>query len=76
MRKTVVVCGKLFDGLSDTMHGPAEILIEGDTISEVSKSVGRPDGAKVVDLSERERPKRRQPQGRKYRRAGEGRTAP
>jgi len=30
------VCGKLFDGLSDTMRGPSEILIEDDTISEVS----------------------------------------
>jgi imidazolonepropionase-like amidohydrolase len=53
MTKTVVVCGKLFDGLSDTIRGPSEILIEDDTISEVSNSVGRPGGAKVLDLSDR-----------------------
>jgi len=53
MSKTVIVCGKLFDGLSDTIRGPAEILIEDDSIAEVSNSVGRPSGAKVVDLSDR-----------------------
>jgi imidazolonepropionase-like amidohydrolase len=53
MAKTVVLCGKLFDGLSDTIRGPAEILIEDDAIAEVSNSVGRPDGAKIVDLSDR-----------------------
>jgi hypothetical protein len=49
MAKTIVLCGKLFDGLSDTIRGPSEILIEDDTISEVSNSVGRPGGAKVLD---------------------------
>ncbi len=53
MAKTVIVCGKLFDGLSDTIRGPTEILIEDDSIAEVSNSVGRPSGAKVVDLSDR-----------------------
>ena len=53
MSKTVIVCGKLFDGLSDTIRGRAEILIEDDAISVVSGSVGRPDGANVIDLSDR-----------------------
>jgi len=53
MAKTVIVCGKLFDGVSDTIRGPAEILIEDADIAEVSNSVCRPDGAKVVDLSDR-----------------------
>ena len=53
MAKTVIVCGKLFDGLSDTIRGPTEILIEDDAIAEVSNSVGRPGGAKVIDLSDR-----------------------
>jgi imidazolonepropionase-like amidohydrolase len=53
MAKTVIICGKLFDGLGDTMLGPTEILIEGDTIVEVSGSVGRPGGANVLDLSDR-----------------------
>jgi hypothetical protein len=33
-------CGKLFDGLSDTIRGPPEILIEDDAIAEVNE--GRP----------------------------------
>jgi len=53
MSKTVIVCGKLFDGLSDTIRERAEILIEDDAISVVSGSVGRPDGANVIDLSDR-----------------------
>src|SRR5689334_25161153 len=53
MPKTVIVCGKLFDGLSDTVSGPTELLIEDDVIAEVSASVGRPSDAKVLDLSDR-----------------------
>jgi hypothetical protein len=34
MAKTVIICGKLFDGLGDTLLGPTEILIEDDTIIE------------------------------------------
>jgi len=51
--KTVVICGKLFDGLSDTMLGPTEILIEDGTITEVARSVGRPGGAQLLGLSDR-----------------------
>ena len=53
MTKTAIICGKLFDGLSDSALGPTEILIEDGTIAEVSSSVGRPNGAKVLDLSDR-----------------------
>lgn len=53
MAKSVIICGKLFDGLGDRMLGPTEILIEGDSIVEVSGSVGRPGGANVLDLSDR-----------------------
>lgn len=53
MTKAVVLCGKLFDGLSDTMVGPSEILIEEDVIVEISRSVGRPQGAKIIDLNDR-----------------------
>jgi hypothetical protein len=40
-------------GLSDALLGPTEILIEGDTIIEVSSSVGRPAGATIYDLRDR-----------------------
>lgn len=53
MAKNIVVCGHFFDGLTDGLLGPTEILIEGDTITEVSGSVGRPAGAKIYDLSDR-----------------------
>ena len=53
MTTTVIICGKLFDGLSDALRGPTEILIENNTIAEVSNSVGRPEGAKVLDLADR-----------------------
>jgi imidazolonepropionase-like amidohydrolase len=53
MAKTVIICGKLFDGLGDKMLGPTEILIEGDSIVEVALSVGRPGGVNVLDLSDR-----------------------
>ena len=51
--KTVIICGKLFDGLSDAMLSPMEILVEDGTIVEVSSSVGRPGGATVLDLGDR-----------------------
>jgi imidazolonepropionase-like amidohydrolase len=49
----VLVCGHVFDGLSDGLDGPAEILIEGNRITGVARSVGRPPAAVVIDLSER-----------------------
>ena len=49
----VLVCGNVFDGLSDALTGPAEILVEDNRITKVERSVGRPPGARVIDLSER-----------------------
>ncbi len=51
MTVLVLVCGKVFDGLSDARSGPAEILVEGNRIAKVERSVGRPSGARVIDLS-------------------------
>jgi imidazolonepropionase-like amidohydrolase len=53
MSAVVLVCGNVFDGISDNLTGPAEILVEGDRIAKVERSVGRPPGARVIDLSER-----------------------
>lgn len=53
MAKTILVCGGLFDGRSDALLGPAEILIEGDTIAEIGETVGRQAGARVIDLGDR-----------------------
>jgi imidazolonepropionase-like amidohydrolase len=53
MSKVVLICGKLFDGVGDTLRGYSEIRIEDGVIAEVSTSVGRPDGAAVIDVSDR-----------------------
>jgi imidazolonepropionase-like amidohydrolase len=53
MNATVLVCGEVFDGTSDTLTGPAEILVEDDRIANIGGSVGRPPAARVIDLSER-----------------------
>jgi imidazolonepropionase-like amidohydrolase len=53
MTKMVLVCGRIFDGLGDSLWGPAEILIEDQVIVEISSAVGRPDGAEILDLSDR-----------------------
>jgi imidazolonepropionase-like amidohydrolase len=50
--KTVLTCGNLFDGRSDALLGPTEILIDDGAITELSGSVGRPAGAEVIDLSD------------------------
>jgi imidazolonepropionase-like amidohydrolase len=50
---SVLVCGAVFDGLSESLGGPAEILVRDGRISDIAQSVGRPDGADVIDLSER-----------------------
>ncbi len=41
MSMLVLVCGNVFDGLSDALTGPAEILVEGNRIARVERSVGR-----------------------------------
>lgn len=52
MSETVVVCGSVFDGVSPDLGGRAEIRIRDGIIVELAPSVGRPDGAQVIDLSD------------------------
>jgi imidazolonepropionase-like amidohydrolase len=53
MSATVLVCGKVFDGASKKLTGPAEILVEGNRIASVARSVDRPHGVRIIDLSDR-----------------------
>ncbi|HWR53744.1 MAG TPA: amidohydrolase family protein [Bryobacteraceae bacterium] len=53
MSATVLVCGSIFDGASDELSGPAEILVEGNRIASIGRSVKRLPGAQVIDLSDR-----------------------
>ena len=50
---SVLVCGAVFDGISEELRGRTEILVREGLISEIGDSVDRSDGAKVIDLSER-----------------------
>jgi imidazolonepropionase-like amidohydrolase len=50
---TVLVCGSVFDGVGEELGGPCEILVEDGKITEMTRKVHRPDGAEVVDLSDR-----------------------
>jgi imidazolonepropionase-like amidohydrolase len=53
MSATVLVCGKVFDGVSEQLTGPAEILVEGNRIASIGRSVNRSLGVQVIDLSDR-----------------------
>jgi imidazolonepropionase-like amidohydrolase len=53
MSATVLVCGKVFDGVSEELTGPAEILVKGNRIASVGRSVNRSPGVQVIDLSDR-----------------------
>jgi imidazolonepropionase-like amidohydrolase len=47
---TVLVCERIFDGVSETLSGPMEILVENDTIAEIASTVNRPLGVRIIEL--------------------------
>ncbi len=49
----VLLCGKMFDGVSDQLTGQMEIRVEGERIAEIGPSVHRSLDAQTIDLSER-----------------------
>jgi len=53
MSTLVLICGNVFDGVSDTLAGPAEILVDGNRIAKIERHVARPPGTRVIDLSDR-----------------------
>jgi imidazolonepropionase-like amidohydrolase len=53
MGTCVLRCGRLFDGVSDHLTGPVEILVEGDRITAIGPSVRHPSDAQTIDLSQR-----------------------
>jgi imidazolonepropionase-like amidohydrolase len=50
---SVLACGAVFDGISEELLPHAELLVEDGVIREIGRSVGRPAGATVIDLSDR-----------------------
>ena len=53
MSTSVLVCGAMFDGISNELGGRGEILVRDGRIAEIGRTVDRPDGSEVIDLSER-----------------------
>lgn len=47
MSTLVLVWGNVFDGLSDALTGPAEILIEGNRITKIERSARAIDGVRA-----------------------------
>jgi tryptophan 2-monooxygenase len=47
----VLVAGNVWDGLADAPLGPMEILVQGGRIAGMGRTVERPAGARVVNLS-------------------------
>ena len=47
----LIKCGKLYDGIHDVFQSNMEILIEGNKIKEVGKSVTLPSKYELIDLS-------------------------
>jgi imidazolonepropionase-like amidohydrolase len=50
---TVLVCGKMFAGVSEEVTGLVEILVEGNRIASIARSVSRSSGVQGIDLSDR-----------------------
>ena len=50
---TVLICGAVFNGTSEELSGPTEILVRDGLIAEIGPSMSRPEGAEVIDLSKR-----------------------
>lgn len=53
MSSWVLVCDAVFDGIAPDLLGRTEIAVRDGVIVEIGPSVARPDGARVIDLSER-----------------------
>lgn len=53
MSATLLHCGNHFDGVSDGLGGPTDILVEDGVISAVGRDLAAPDGATAIDLTDR-----------------------
>jgi imidazolonepropionase-like amidohydrolase len=53
MSSIVLICGTVFNGVSDTLSEKMEILVKNNHITSVGKSVERPADAQIIDLSDR-----------------------
>ena len=51
MTSTIIRAGNVWDGISETLLGPREILIENGTINGFGEEIAVPEGAAIIDLS-------------------------
>ena len=51
MSYTKLICGKLYDGISDELKPNWELLIQDDKILETGPRTPSPEGCRVIDLS-------------------------
>lgn len=51
MSYTKLICGKLYDGISDELRANWELLLQDDKILEVGPHTAAPEGCRTVDLS-------------------------
>lgn len=52
MKTTLLLCGKLFDGIHETLEPQMEILVCGDRIEQVGRGLPRGGECEVIDLSD------------------------
>lgn len=50
-KSTIIICGKLFDGIHNQLLEDQEILVEGRNIRQIGSNLSRPAEAKIIDLS-------------------------
>lgn len=51
-RLTILICGKLYDGIHDELQENKRIFIRNRKIEEITESTEIPEGAEVIDLSD------------------------
>jgi hypothetical protein len=54
MRAVVLVCGTVWDGLSAGLAGPAAMLVEDKQRARIARSLRRPAGVRIIDVSDAE----------------------
>ena len=51
--KTLITNARIFDGHSETLADGVSVLVEGNKIAKIAKSIPAPDGAEVIDAGGR-----------------------
>ena len=52
MRAVVLVCGNMWDGRSAELAGPAAMLVEDKQMARSARSLRRPAGVRIIDVSD------------------------